>query len=203
MKPSNERGLTSRINAGGRRVWYVRCAINSQMRHFGSFASKHAARAFYQSMKKNQLKERVALLSPIHHDVPAPHVLLPQHTAIMFGEAIYFLECLPNGPVKIGHSQKLSRRLLALTATNGAQTRFLGAIAGSKAQEQRLHEQFKHIRDHHEWYHCHIDLLQFLVQHGMEPAMFSERLNIKRKPRFTEAKQKREPAPLPATPPNL
>jgi hypothetical protein len=97
----------------------------------------------------------------------------------MYGEAIYFLECLPDGPVKIGYSRKLSRRLLALTATNGSETRFLGAIPGSKSQEQDLHDRFKHVRSHHEWYYCHIDLLQFLVQQGMEPARLTELLKKK------------------------
>jgi len=54
-----DRGLYSRRNKAGDRVWYVRAGLNGRMRHFGSFPSKTKAREFYERAKTLTREQRI------------------------------------------------------------------------------------------------------------------------------------------------
>lgn len=57
-RAESNRGLRSRINAAGDEVWYVYLSIGGRMQHFGSFASAHEAREFYQQAKTEERQGR-------------------------------------------------------------------------------------------------------------------------------------------------
>lgn len=174
MEKREEKGLTTRTNSRGQQVWYVRCAVNGKMQHFGGFHSKQIAKSFYDSIKKRERKDRLAFLTIGRHYIPGTQALLPHHVKIGFESAIYFIECLPHGPIKIGFTTQLFKRIPSLIATNGIKTRFLGAIYGSKAEERVLHRKFAQSNEHHEWFSLTVDLIEFLVHHGMEPMIITE-----------------------------
>lgn len=54
---SIDRGLLSRVNARGKRLWYVRLSIDGRMRQFGSFTSKEKARAFYETTRTRRREQ--------------------------------------------------------------------------------------------------------------------------------------------------
>jgi hypothetical protein len=53
-----DRGLLSRINAAGEKVWYVRLWHDGKEKRFGSFPTKTKARAFYERAKLEQHEGR-------------------------------------------------------------------------------------------------------------------------------------------------
>jgi integrase len=61
MKSAVDRGLYSHRLKTGALVWYVRAGSHGQMRHFGSFASKAEARAFYRRYKAEVLVGRAGI----------------------------------------------------------------------------------------------------------------------------------------------
>lgn len=52
-----DRGLLSRVNPAGKRLWYVRLSVDGVMRQFGSFPTKDKARTFYETTR-TQLREQ-------------------------------------------------------------------------------------------------------------------------------------------------
>lgn len=176
MTSPKPRGLRSRINAEGARVWYVYCSISGRMQHFGGFPTMGAAKDFYDTIRKEQQKLKIAKIGPLLRSASLPDVLLPKHARIVTGHAIYFLECPPFGPIKIGYSAHILKRIMDLNGSNGQETKFLGAIPGSRANERALHQRFAHAHAHHEWFWPYSDLLQFLVSLGMEPTVIMDKM---------------------------
>jgi len=66
---------------------------------------------------------------------------------------IYFVECA--GFVKIGHSMKPRRRVLAMQVSNPLQCRLLGYMKGGTNAEGKIHRRMKGHNLHHrgEWFH--------------------------------------------------
>lgn len=150
------------------------------MQHFGSFPTMRAAKEFYRTVRAEQHKLKIAKIAPLLSAAARPAVLLPKQASIVTGPAIYFLECSPHGPIKIGYSTHILKRIMDLTGSNGQATKFLGAIAGSRADERALHERFAHAHAHHEWFWPYSDLLQFLVGLGMEPTVIMDKALIRK-----------------------
>lgn len=76
---------------------------------------------------------------------------------------VYFLRSGPAGAIKIGFTGTTPMvRLAALQTGNPEPLQFLGAIHGSHADEQRLHERFRHLHVHGEWFRAEADLLAFI-----------------------------------------
>lgn len=57
-KGRQDRGLIQKTDSGGRSIWYVRLYDHGRERRFGSFASKTAAREFYEKAKLEQKEGR-------------------------------------------------------------------------------------------------------------------------------------------------
>src|SRR5215470_17961514 len=53
-----DRGLLSRVDAAGTRLWYVRLWHEGRERRFGSFSNKTKAREFYEKAKLEQKEGR-------------------------------------------------------------------------------------------------------------------------------------------------
>jgi len=71
---------------------------------------------------------------------------------------IYFVECA--GFVKIGHSMRPKRRVLAMQVSNPLQCRLLGYMRGGTDAEGKIHRNMKRRSLHHrgEWFHLTEDL---------------------------------------------
>jgi len=73
---------------------------------------------------------------------------------------IYFI--VGEGLVKIGHSINLDRRFKELQNMSPVPVSMAGSIAGSMAQERKLHAQFEHLRRHGEWFELDQNLLSYI-----------------------------------------
>jgi integrase len=81
IRHNADRGLYSRVAATGARSWYVRASVNGRMQHFGSFASKTAARQFYDRIKTRRREQRLQPGLVIPHEYTIPELFatyLPQ-----------------------------------------------------------------------------------------------------------------------------
>lgn len=78
------------------------------------------------------------------------------------GSVIYFIQCGDNGPIKIGLSENVKKRLGALQAANPYQLHLLGVMDGDAAEERMLHVRFGLFRVRGEWYRSHQRLRRFI-----------------------------------------
>lgn len=107
---------------------------------------------------------------------------------------IYFIECA--GRLKVGFSNNVALRMIALQNAAPRKLNLLGSIAGDKAFERRIHEQLKEHREHGEWFKLNPDVRAFirrLVLTG--PAAAPE---PPKPPRKTHVREQPKPYELPA-----
>lgn len=84
---------------------------------------------------------------------------------------VYFVESGVGGPVKIGWSQDVERRVTELQTANAMPLRLLGKIPGRMCDEGRLHERFAHLRMEAEWFQNSSEILEFLANAGGDPSI--------------------------------
>lgn len=77
--------------------------------------------------------------------------------------AVYFVQAVDGGPIKIGTTVRLSQRLKQLTRNAGHPLEVLGVIDGGPTEEKELHERFSHLRVASEWFEAGDDLIGFIV----------------------------------------
>lgn len=73
---------------------------------------------------------------------------------------VYFMR-RQDGAIKIGTSVQVEARKRELEVASGPLD-LLGVIAGSYEMEARLHQEFRHLRTHGEWFRPGADLLAFI-----------------------------------------
>lgn len=82
---------------------------------------------------------------------------------------IYFVRFEPNGPIKIGQTINLTRRLVCYGSQHGRQAEVLGVMDGGRVAEKRVLEKFAHLRVSpsvvNEWRSPGPDLLEFIRTH--------------------------------------
>jgi len=74
---------------------------------------------------------------------------------------IYFIQIGTSGPIKIGRSDNVYRRLKGLQGANPQELRLLGVIP----EELELHCEFADIRMRGEWFECDDRLLQLIERY--------------------------------------
>jgi hypothetical protein len=72
---------------------------------------------------------------------------------------IYFAQIGETGPIKIGTTIQLVRRLLQLKATKGGRLRILAIADGGRDMEIHFHKTFRHLHIKGEWFRPGEDLL--------------------------------------------
>lgn len=76
---------------------------------------------------------------------------------------IYFAQPVGGGPIKIGHSNNVARRVARLSANYGTRLVVLATIEGDREREKVVHERFAHLRIHPtEQFRPGLDLLEFI-----------------------------------------
>ena len=71
---------------------------------------------------------------------------------------VYFIQA-GDGPVKIGYTLDVFKRLGALQTSSPMPLTLLGRIEADASMERQLHDQFSHARMHGEWFSPHPDIL--------------------------------------------
>lgn len=76
---------------------------------------------------------------------------------------VYFVERGVGGPIKIGWSQDVDRRVTELQTANAELLRVIGKIPGRMRNEALMHERFSHLRMEAEWFRNSSEIHEFLA----------------------------------------
>ena len=82
---------------------------------------------------------------------------------VVAGPVVYFIQAEEGGPIKIGYTNNLARRLYALRTGHPSRLRVLATIAGDRATEQTTHSAFSEERiNGSEWFRPSSRLLSYI-----------------------------------------
>lgn len=75
---------------------------------------------------------------------------------------VYFVEAGSGGPVKIGWTQDIERRIAELQTANAHKLNLLGTVAGTMENEAAVHAHFSHLRMEAEWFNNSSEIHEFI-----------------------------------------
>jgi hypothetical protein len=75
---------------------------------------------------------------------------------------VYFLQRIPDGPIKIGWTDDPGRRVAELQTGSAEELMLRALIPGGRAEETQLHEKFASARMLGEWFRPVPELLAFI-----------------------------------------
>jgi len=75
---------------------------------------------------------------------------------------VYFVEAGMGGPIKIGWTQDIERRIGELQTANAHKLTLLGTVPGTMDREAALHARFSHLRLEAEWFRNSEEIHEFL-----------------------------------------
>ena len=75
---------------------------------------------------------------------------------------VYFVEAGVGGPIKIGWTQDIDRRIAELQTANAHKLTLLGTVPGTMDREAALHARFSHLRLEAEWFRNSEEIHEFL-----------------------------------------
>ena len=82
---------------------------------------------------------------------------------------VYFVRMMPSGPIKIGRSNDIARRVHALQNGSPHGLKVCGWIPiGSQWTEERVHTKFAHLRMRGEWFRPGSELFAFIASESNE-----------------------------------
>lgn len=111
-------------------------------------SKRYARKTFYKEIHKQGYETRREFLSAYDIKESVSYV--------------YFIQCGDNGPIKIGHTKDIDRRLSILQGANPQRLNLLGCFLGDSIQESELHKQFKGDRISGEWFNSSNELLNII-----------------------------------------
>lgn len=76
---------------------------------------------------------------------------------------VYFIRQGSDGPIKIGFTTDSHARIASMQTSNPIALTLLLEVPGDEELEQRLHEEFSHLRIRGEWFEPGADLLAFIA----------------------------------------
>lgn len=82
---------------------------------------------------------------------------------------VYFVEAGIGGPVKIGWTQDVERRMAELQTANAHRLSLLGTIPGTLEDEAAVHARFSHLRMEAEWFRNSPEIQKFIEKGGEFP----------------------------------
>jgi len=82
---------------------------------------------------------------------------------------VYFVQAGAGGPIKIGWTQDIDRRIAELQTANAHKLSLLGMIPGTMEREAALHAQFDHLRLEAEWFQNSPEIFDFIRERAVKP----------------------------------
>lgn len=77
---------------------------------------------------------------------------------------IYFIQVGRTGPIKIGFSKNIKKRLQTLQTANPYTLYVIGYMPGDKKVEKAIHRKFSYINIFREWFFYDANLMQYIKQ---------------------------------------
>lgn len=81
---------------------------------------------------------------------------------------VYFVQAGPGGPIKVGWTQDVDRRISELQTANAKKLVLLGTVSGTMETEASLHARFSHLRLEAEWFRDSAEIHTFLRENALE-----------------------------------
>lgn len=75
---------------------------------------------------------------------------------------VYFVQAGDSGPIKIGHTRDVDRRIASMRTGNHEELRLRLVVAGGWVTERELHRRFADAHKRGEWFHPAPELLDFI-----------------------------------------
>jgi len=82
---------------------------------------------------------------------------------------VYFVQAGEDGPIKIGWTQDIDRRIPELQTANARKLRLLGMVPGTLDTEAAFHARFSHLRLEAEWFRSSAEIFDFLQETAVVP----------------------------------
>lgn len=92
-------------------------------------------------------------------------------------KVVYFIRAVKGGPVKIGRAANLRQRFVDLQRMNPFPLRVIGHLHGYSELENKIHERYKHLRLHGEWFSWKRPLSKEAPTNGIQP-QYLQRLHL-------------------------
>ena len=86
--------------------------------------------------------------------------------AVEHKKVVYFVQSRLGGPIKIGLTTEPKQRLKQLQNGSPIPLQILGALRGDEKVEAAIHERFRKLRLHGEWFEPSMELVEFIRQFG-------------------------------------
>lgn len=77
---------------------------------------------------------------------------------------VYFIQAGEKGPIKIGWSQEVDKRIATLQTANACKLTLLGTVPGTMETERAYHQKFSHLRLEAEWFQYSQEILDFISE---------------------------------------
>ena len=77
---------------------------------------------------------------------------------------VYFVQSGEDGPIKIGWTQDIERRIAELQTANAHPLKLLGEVPGTMRDETAMHARFSHLRMEAEWFRNALEIQTFLKE---------------------------------------
>lgn len=77
---------------------------------------------------------------------------------------VYFVQSGDDGPIKIGWTQDIERRIAELQTANAHPLQLLGEVPGTLRDEAAMHARFGHLRMEAEWFRNSLEIQVFLKE---------------------------------------
>jgi len=87
--------------------------------------------------------------------------------AVEHNKIVYFVQSRLGGPIKIGLTTQLNQRLKQLQNESPIPLQIVGALRGDEKVEAAIHERFRKLRLHGEWFEPSTELVEFIRQIGV------------------------------------
>lgn len=92
-----------------------------------------------------------------------PNYKQEEYLAECHEPSVYFVQAGKDGPIKIGHTNNITRRMMNMQQGNHLKLRLLRKRPGSRRDEKAFQDQFAHHRISGEWFVPAQELLDFIT----------------------------------------
>ena len=131
-------------------------------------SNQHNGPARYQVDFQLDELDRHGLVDRVHgHVVSFPHAELIDAAAYEGRRYVYFIRIGEDGPIKIGLTDDVKRRLEQLQTAHPDALRVIACVPGDRRLEAHLHQRFSAERISGEWFHPSSSLISLAGMLGM------------------------------------